>query len=136
MLDEYQDKAYSFMSDEEKEASARDMALRYFVDYRQNLPQELQTLSDTGIWIFPQFMIKIQRVIASLLKTKMLTSGINVGIATMAGEVDNTIFASAVPFKEPASMLFNQYDDSMFKGDMFFPASAYGDVADAITAPF
>lgn len=39
-----------------------------FLDYRNNLPQEIKSLSDYGILMFPAFWIRIQRVIMGLLR--------------------------------------------------------------------
>lgn len=56
-----------------------------FIDYRTNLPAEIKALSDYGILMFPNFWIKIQRTIASLLKYHPVTSSVSYGIETVMG---------------------------------------------------
>ena len=48
-----------------------------FIDYRINMPKELQFASDTFILPFPHYMIKIQKVILNLLKHRPATVGFN-----------------------------------------------------------
>lgn len=39
-----------------------------FIDYRANLPKEIKVLSDYGILMFPAYWMRVQKVIAGLLK--------------------------------------------------------------------
>jgi hypothetical protein len=39
-----------------------------FIDYRANLPKEIKVLSDYGILMFPAYWLRVQKVIAGLLR--------------------------------------------------------------------
>ena len=46
-----------------------------FIDYRPNMPKELQFASDMFFIPFPYFMFKVQKVIANMLATKPISAG-------------------------------------------------------------
>jgi len=56
------------------DTEAVQQAMDTFIDYRPNMPKEIQFLSDTFISPFPAFAIKAQKVIWNLLKTKPVSS--------------------------------------------------------------
>ena len=93
-------------------------------------------MSDVGIWIFPQFMIQIQKVIAGLLFNRGLSSAGNIGIAVALDEFNHSIFSSAVPFKTPSSLVFGQYDSTPIDANMVVPMELYDDVYDFASMAF
>ncbi len=51
-------------------------------------------------------------------------------MAAAIGEFDHSIFASAVPFKMPSSVVFGQYDGNPLDANMVFPERLASELAD------
>jgi len=65
-----------------------------FIDYRTNMPSELELLSATGAWMFPQFALRIQKVLYGLMTTRPVSTGMGVGGALATDSYGMHIFAS------------------------------------------
>ncbi|MFA7029647.1 MAG: hypothetical protein WC179_05195 [Candidatus Cloacimonadaceae bacterium] len=70
-----------------------------FVDYRTNLPAPIKALSDYGILMFPNFWIKIQRTIASLIKYHPVSSSVSYAVESAMGAESLNIGNQALPRK-------------------------------------
>ena len=60
-------------------------ALDTFIDYRLNLPKELQTLSNLGVIMFPSFWIRAQKVIYNLVKYHPVNAGVGLLLTDLLG---------------------------------------------------
>ncbi len=98
------------------EAEAAHATLMAFIDYRTNLPAELDMLSATGIWLFPQFTIKIKRLLAILATQRPLTSAVGIGGSLALGTYPASIYATV-------GNGVNTID--LVDGNMFVPKEAF-----------
>ena len=101
---------------------AAQIAMDSFVDYRKLLPEEWQLMSDTGLYPFPHFTLRIQKMILGLLTERPLTSSVHVGTAVFLDSFDESIVSSALPFKNHYSMI-----NQGLSADMFYPAGLIND---------
>ena len=69
----------------EIENAAAVKALDTFIDYRINLPKELQTLSNLGVLMFPAFWLRAQKVIYNLVKYHPVNAGAGLVITDVLG---------------------------------------------------
>jgi len=84
-----------------------------FIDYRSNIPQEIKALSDYGILMFPAFWLKVQKVIAGLVKYHPVNSLGGYALETALGINSVNVLNEAFPMKlmdgsivhDPASMI-------------------------------
>jgi len=56
-----------------------------FIDYRANLPKEIKVLSDYGILMFPAYWLRVQKVIAGLLKYHPVSAVTSYAVETAMG---------------------------------------------------
>lgn len=70
-----------------------------FIDYRYNIPQEIKALSDYGILMFPAFWLKVQKVIASLVKYHPVNSLGGYAIESALGINGVNVLNEAFPMK-------------------------------------
>ena len=89
-------------TDKEISDIAAKIASESFVNYMTNLPKELDILKDTGVFMFPHFTLRIQKVIASMFVRRTAAAGITMGSAYFTDMMSNSIFGSALPFKNRA----------------------------------
>lgn len=84
-----------------------------FIDYRRNLPPEIQFLSDYGILMFPSFWMKAQKIIASMLYYHPATALGSYGIANYldiesSSFIDTNLITKTVDgrvFNDPTSVI-------------------------------
>ena len=68
---------------EKIESAASTKALDTFIDYRLNLPSELQMLSNLGVIMFPSFWLRAQKVIYNLVKYHPVNAGMGLLVADL-----------------------------------------------------
>jgi len=61
------------------------LANETFIDYRANLPKEIQVLSDYGILLFPPYWMRVQKVIAGLIKYHPVSALVSYGTEMAIG---------------------------------------------------
>jgi hypothetical protein len=87
---------------EKQQADAVALAVNSHVNYMTNLPQWVDMLKDTGIWMFPHFVIKIQKVLAHLLKNKVVGVTGSMVVGAAVGSLKGNILDSSFLTKSPA----------------------------------
>lgn len=76
------------------------VARRQIIDFRPNMPSEIQTLSDYAILMFPAFWMNIQRSLFHLAKSHPISSIGAYGLSAAVGHEDTNIFMQNIITKQ------------------------------------
>lgn len=83
----------------EIEKQAATFATDTFIDYRMNLPKEIQVLSDYGVLMFPAFWMRAQKVIWNLAKYHPINAGAGLLVTDLLGIDGASIMDASLPNK-------------------------------------
>ncbi len=92
-------KGFKKITPEESEKMAAALAVGSFINYLTNLPRELDTAKDTGIYMFPQFTLRVQKVIGSLVVNRLFGTSVATATIIASGTFGPSIYGSILPLK-------------------------------------
>lgn len=91
------------LSLEEREKLAIDVTQNSFIDYRANLPKEINQLKDVGLFMFPHFVMRIQKVIWAMLYQRSANTATSYVAINQLTDVGNShIINAAIPLRGTA----------------------------------
>ena len=91
---------YKPMSEADMDRAAGALAVGSFINYMTNLPRELDMLKDVGIFMFPHFTLRVQKVIGAIIVNRMFGTGFAATSIVVSGSFGPHIFGSAVGLKD------------------------------------
>jgi len=106
------------------ELKAATQAMDMGIDYRLNLPEQINKASNYGVLMFPSFWMRIQPVIYRLIKYNPINVLSGYAIAWMLGLNNGSIVDSSIPIKMTAEGLVHPLQDVLTTETFILGASA------------
>jgi hypothetical protein len=100
---------------------AYSLANDTFIDYRANLPKEIQILSDYGILMFPAYWMRVQKMIAGLIKYHPVSALMSYGTEIAMGAESLNVLNQNLISKAaaPGGLIHNPADSISLHGIVF-----------------